>query len=171
MATGIHAVTDLLRKQHADNSFQGYIANWTEMYHRSMKHDPSNIDNKCVTFLLIKNLYNKDISCIVAGAKNFNTLLDAFKTAPWNLLKLKKYEGLVSEENSLNSIHIVNQISDISKLSGHFSQTGNVNKTLLQGQDRQPQPHLDTLIINIKACTNVQHHILELTMCVEYLAT
>ena len=61
--------------------------------------------------------------------QNVNTLLDAFKMAQWNLLKLKKYEGPVSEDNSIHSIHTVNQISDISKSSGYFSQPGNVNQT------------------------------------------
>ena len=55
-----------------------------------MKHDPTNIDNKPVIVLFIKNLYNKDIKHRVAGVKNVNTLLDAFKRAQWNLLKLKE---------------------------------------------------------------------------------
>ena len=71
--------------------------------------------------LFIKNLYNTDIRRRVAGAKNVNTLLDAFKMAQCNLLKLKKYEGLVSGDDSIHSIHTVNQISNISKSSGHFS--------------------------------------------------
>ena len=57
--------------------------------------------------------------------------------AQWNLLKLKKYKGLVSEDDSMHSIHTVNQISDISKLSGHLSQTENANQTFLSGQDGQ----------------------------------
>ena len=78
------------------------------------------IDNKLVIMLFIKNIYNKDIRWRVAGVKNINTLLDVFKMAQWNLLKLKKYEGLVSEDNSVHTIHTVNQISDVSKSSGHF---------------------------------------------------
>ena len=54
-----------------------------------------NIDNKLVIVLVIKNLYNKYKRHRVAGAKNVNALLDAFKVVPWNLLKCKKYEGLV----------------------------------------------------------------------------
>ena len=34
----------------------------------------------------------------------------------------------MSEDNSIYSIHTVNQSSDISKSSGHFSQPGNVNQ-------------------------------------------
>ena len=60
------------------------------------------IDNKLVIVLFIKNLYNKDIRHRVAGVKNVNPLLDAFKMAQWNLLKLKKYKGLVSEDNNIN---------------------------------------------------------------------
>ena len=37
--------------------------------------------------------------------------------------------------------------------------------------DNLTQPALNTLIINIKTHTKVQHHILELAMCAEYLAT
>ena len=115
VATDVHVATDLLRKQHSDELLQDYIAYWTEMCHRSMKHDPANIDNKIVIFLFIKNLYNKDIRHRVTGAKNVDMLLDAFKKAQWNLLKLKKYEGLVLEDDNVHAIPTVNQISDISK--------------------------------------------------------
>ena len=60
--------------------------------------------------------------------------------AQWNLLKLKKYEGLVSEDDSIHSIHTVNQISDISKSSGHFFQSGNVDHAMPTGQDGQSNP-------------------------------
>ena len=70
----VHAPTDLLRKQCAEESLQDYVAYWTEMYYRSMKHDPTNIDKKLVIVLFIMNLYNKHIRCRVAGAKNVNTL-------------------------------------------------------------------------------------------------
>ena len=121
MATDVHAATDLLTKQCINGLLQDDIAYWTEVCHRSMKHDPMNIDNKLVIVLFIKNLYNKDIRCRVADAKNVNTLLDVFKMAQWNLLNLEKYKGLVSEDDSTHSIHNVNQIYDIPKLSGHFS--------------------------------------------------
>ena len=61
MATDVHAATDLLRKQHANESLQDHIAYYTEMCHRSMKHNLTNIDNKLMIILFIKNLYNKDI--------------------------------------------------------------------------------------------------------------
>ena len=79
VVTAVHAATDLLRKQHVDDSLKDYIAYWTEMCHRNLKHDHANIDNKFVIVLFIKNIYSKDIRCRVAGAKNFNTLLHAFK--------------------------------------------------------------------------------------------
>ena len=46
----------------------------------------------------------------VAGAKDINTLLDTFKSAQMNLLKLKKYEGLVSDDDHGHTVHAVNQI-------------------------------------------------------------
>ena len=46
----------------------------------------------------------------------------------------------MSEDNSIHPIHTVNQISDISKSSGHFSQPGDVNQAMPQGQDGQPNP-------------------------------
>ena len=61
--------------------------------------------------------------------------------AQWNLLKLKKYEGLVSEDDSIHSIHTVNQIPDISKSSGHISQPGNVNQAIPPVQDGQSNPN------------------------------
>ena len=90
--------------------------------------------------LFIKNLYNKDRRQRVTGAKHVNTLLDAFKMAQWNLFKLKKHEGLVLEDDSIHSIHTVNQISDIFKSIGHFSQPGNVNQVMHSGQDGQSNP-------------------------------
>ena len=109
------------------------------MYHWSMKHNPVTIDNKLAIIIFIKNLYNKDIKWRVPGAKNVNTLLDAFKTQ-WSLLKLKKYKSLVSEDDSIHSIHIVNQISDISKSSGHFSHPRNVNQAMPPVQDEHSSP-------------------------------
>ena len=105
-----HAATDILRKQRPNESLQDYIAYWMEMCHHSMKMDPSMINNKLVIVLFLKNMYNKEIHRRVAGAKNINTLLDAFKSAQMNLLKLKKYEGLVSDDEHGHRVHAVNQI-------------------------------------------------------------
>ena len=55
-------------------------------------------------------MYNKEICRRLAGAKNSNTLFDAFKSAQINLLKSKKYEGLVSDDEHGHSVHAVNQI-------------------------------------------------------------
>ena len=136
----VHVATDLLRKQCVNELLQDYIAYWTEMCHWSMKCNPMTIDNKLIFVLFMKNLYSKDMRQRVTGAKNFNTLLDAFKMAQWNLLKLKKYGGLVLEDDSIHSIHTVNKISDISKSSGHFSQPGNVNQVVPPVQDGQSNP-------------------------------
>ena len=89
---GSHAAINLLRKQRPNESLQDYILYWTEMCHHSMKMDPSTINNKLVIVLFVKNMYNKEIHRRVAGAKNINTLLDAFKSAQMNLLKLKKVQ-------------------------------------------------------------------------------
>ena len=58
----------------------------------------------------------------------------------WNLLKLRKYKGLVSEDNSIHSIYTVNQISYISESNRHISQTGNVNQAVPQVQYGQSNP-------------------------------
>ena len=55
-------------------------------------------------------MYNKEIHRRVADAKNIDTLLDAFKSAQMNLLKLKKYEGLVSDDEHGHRVHTVDQI-------------------------------------------------------------
>ena len=91
VATKYNTATDLLRKQRPNESLQDYIANWTEMCHCSMKIDQSMINHKLVIVLFVKNMYNKEILSGVPGAKSINTLLDAFKSAQMNLLKLKKY--------------------------------------------------------------------------------
>ena len=59
VATDIQVATDLLRKQCANELLQDYIAYWTEMCHRSMKHDPANIHNKLVIVLFIKTFIIK----------------------------------------------------------------------------------------------------------------
>ena len=99
--------TDLLRKQRPNESLQDYITYWTEMCHHSMKMDPGTIKNKLVTILFVKNMYTKEIHRKVAGPKTNNTLLDAFKSAEMKLLKLKKYEGLVSDKEHGHIIHTV----------------------------------------------------------------
>ena len=104
-----HAATDLFRKQRPSESLQDYITYWTEMCQQSMKMDPSTINNKLVIVLFVKNKYNKEIHRRVTGAKNINTLLDTFKSAQMNLLKLKKYEGLVSDEKLGHTVYAVNQ--------------------------------------------------------------
>ena len=73
-----------------------------------MKMDPSTINKELVILLFVKNMYNKEIYRWVAGAKNINTLLDAFKSAQMSLLKLKKYEGFVSDDE--HTVHAVDQI-------------------------------------------------------------
>ena len=110
VATEYHAATDLLRKQRPSESLQDYITYWTEMCHRSMKRDPSTINNKLVIILLVKICTTKKFLGEWQVLKNINTLLDAFKSAQMNLLKLKKYEGLVSDNERGHSVHTVNQI-------------------------------------------------------------
>ena len=111
VAMDFHAATDLLRKQRPNDSLQDYITYWTEMCYCSMKMDSSTINNKLVIILFVKNMYNKEIHKGVAGAKNINTLLDVFKSAQMNLLKLKKYEGLVSDNEEGCIVHAVDQIT------------------------------------------------------------
>ena len=55
-------------------------------------------------------MYNKEIHRRMAGAKNINPLLDVFKSVQMNLLKLKKYEGLVADNDSGHTDHAVSQI-------------------------------------------------------------
>ena len=78
----------------------------------------------------------------------------------------------MSEDDSIHTVHTVIQISEISKSSGHFSQPGNVNLAVPLGQDGQSNP-TSPQYPNTQYQThiNTQHHILELAMCVEYLAT
>ena len=111
VAMGYHTATDFLRKQKPNESLQDYITYWTEMCHPSMKIDPSAINNKLVIVLFVKNMYSKEIHRRVAGAKNINTLLDAFKSAQMNLLKLKRYEGLVCDDEHGHIVHALDQIT------------------------------------------------------------
>ena len=110
VAMEYHAATDLLRIQRPNESLQDYITYWTEMCHCSMKMDSSRIKNNLGIVLFVKNMYNKNICRRVPGAKNINTLLNAFKSAQMNLLKLKKYEGLVPDDEHGQTVHTLNQI-------------------------------------------------------------
>ena len=112
VAMEYHSATDLLRKQRPNESLQDYIAYWMEMCHLSMKMDLSMINNKLVIVLFIKNMYNKEICRRLAGAKNINTLLDAFKSGQMNLLKSKKYKGLVADDDHGHTVHSVHQITN-----------------------------------------------------------
>ena len=78
----------------------------------SMKMDPSTITNKLVIVLFVINMYNKEIHGRVAGAKSINTLLNAFKSPQVNLLKSKKYEGLVAGDDNGHTVHVVSLIKN-----------------------------------------------------------
>ena len=78
-----------------------------------MGEDPANIMNRMIILLFKKNLDNKDRRRRVASVKVINTLADTFKLAYYNLLKLKKYEGLIySKEQEIAEI---NQTVDLTK--------------------------------------------------------
>ena len=124
IATDIHGVNDLHRKQCPDGTLQEYIQNFTDLTNKAMGINPANIKNRAIIFLFIKNLYNKDIRRRVAGAKVINTLADAFRLAHHSLLRLKKYEGLVFNEEQ--EIGEINQIVD---LSNGIGQTGNIKNS------------------------------------------
>ena len=98
IATDIHAASDLHRKQGPDETLQEYIPNFTYLIGKAMGVDTGNITNEMMIFLFIKNLYNKDIRRLVAGAEVINIIADTFKLAHSSLLKLQKYECLVFNE-------------------------------------------------------------------------
>ena len=67
--------------------------------------DPANIIKRIIIFLFIKNLYHLDIQQCIAGAKSINTLADIFKLAHQSLLKIKKNECLLhNEEHEVSEI-------------------------------------------------------------------
>ena len=94
----VHTISDLHREQRPDETLQAYIHNFTDLTEKAMGAHPHNITNRVIIFLFIKNLYNCDIQKCIAGPKTINTLADAFKLADQSLLKLKKYEGLLHNE-------------------------------------------------------------------------
>ena len=77
--------------------------------------DQTNITNHVIIFFFIRNLYNnRDTGWWVAGTKTINTLADTCRLAHHNLLKLKKYEGLVYHDE--HAIAEINQITDTMKI-------------------------------------------------------
>ena len=85
----------------------------------------------------------------MTGAKNINTLLDTFKSAQMNLLKLKKYEGLVSDNKHGHAVHDVNQI-----MSKGLDMT-NADRLLAQ-TDSYGQKHLPSTNSYSKQVSNQQ---------------
>ena len=66
-----------------------------------------------IIFLFIKNLYNKDTRWWIAVAKTINTLAVTFKFAHQSLLKLKKYERLIYNDEC--NVAKINQMIDTPK--------------------------------------------------------
>ena len=78
-----------------------------------MGTDPGNITKWVMIFIFIKNLCNRDIRSWIAGAKRINTLADTFTLAHQSLLKWKKYERLIY--NNECEVAEINQITNTSK--------------------------------------------------------
>ena len=98
-ATEEHATSNKHCKQWPDKTLQECIQNFTDLTEKALGTDTANITNRVVLFLFFKNLYNKDIQRRVAGAKIINSLADTSRLAHHSILKLKKYEGLVCNED------------------------------------------------------------------------
>ena len=109
LTTEVHTASDLPQKQRPDETLQDVIQNFTDLTEKAMRIDLANITNHVIIFLFIKNLYNKDIRLQVAGAKTISTLVDAFTLAHHSLLKLKKYEGFVYQNE--DTIAEINRIT------------------------------------------------------------
>ena len=81
----------------------------------------------------------------MASAKNINILLDAFKSAKMNLLKLKKYEGLVSDDD--DDGHAINQIMnkclDISNPDRSLTQTDGYGQKHVPSTNEDSRPLLN----------------------------
>ena len=95
IATEVHTASDLHRNQWSDKTFQEYIQNFTYLTEKAMAVDATHIKNRVIIFLFIKNLFNHYIQKQIAEAKIINAQADVFKLAHQNLLKLKKYKGLL----------------------------------------------------------------------------
>ena len=139
--------------------------------------DPSIINNKLVIILFVKNMYNKEIHRSVTGAKNINTLIDAFKSAQMNLLKLKKYEGLVSDNEHRHTVHAVDQITskdlDMTDTDRSMALTDGYRQKYIpltnsyskqMSNQQQQMQCMETLI-------NSSNHTLPLAMLVVYMDT
>ena len=61
IAMEVHTASKLHHKWRPDETLHEYIQNFTDLTEKAMGTDPSNITNRVIIFLFIKNLYNKDI--------------------------------------------------------------------------------------------------------------
>ena len=120
---------------------------------------------------------NKEIHRRVAGAKNINTLLDAFKSVQMNLLKLKKYEVLVSDDEHGHTVHTVDQI-----MSRDLDMTDADRSMVQTDGNRQKYSHKLIVILNrypmsnnkckcIKTHINSSNHTSPLATLVVYMDT
>ena len=113
-------------------SRQNHTEKHTKIYglnRKSIGVDLANITNWLITFLFIKSFYNKDIRWWVAGKKTINMLAGTFKLAHYSLIKLKKYKGLVY--NDEHEIAEINQILDTSKDIGKSNNSTQADISIL----------------------------------------
>ena len=61
IGTQVHAASNLHHKQWPDKMLQEYIQKFPDLTDITLGTDPTNITNRVIIFLFIKNLYNKDI--------------------------------------------------------------------------------------------------------------
>ena len=103
--TEVHATNDLHREHQHNETLQEYIQNFIDLTENAMDAHPFNITNRVIIFLFSKHHYTHDIQKYIADAKPINTLADTGKLAHQSLLKLKKYEGLLyNEEHGVSNI-------------------------------------------------------------------
>ena len=62
IATEVHASNVLHGKQRPDKTLWEYRENFTDFKEKVMGVHPANITNQGITFLFIRNLYDRDIS-------------------------------------------------------------------------------------------------------------
>ena len=114
--TAEHASAMLCLKRKKDEPLVDYILRFAEHSYKTNGVDAVEEENKAIMTFFIENLFNRDIRRRVARAKNIRTLVDAFKSAQHDLLKLKRYEGLNYDSNDEDDIAEGAEIVNVVKI-------------------------------------------------------
>ena len=98
----LSAITNMFRKQKADETLQDYIRHFIDQTETALGHHPMDVTKYIYYVLFSQGLYNSYLKRKVQGATNIKCLNDAFKIAQYYLNKEKSFECLNNNDPVLS---------------------------------------------------------------------